>query len=81
LGNSKKHGIGHEMINTIEEFNELATMTDTAEECLESLRFGSHWVLIAVLSKKYGIKTFERREAIRAARKILNEFITAYSAD
>lgn len=68
------------MIKTIEEYNELATMTDTAEECLESLRFGSHWLLIALLGKKHGIKIIDRVEAIKTARKMCNEFIDAYNS-
>jgi hypothetical protein len=81
LGNPEEHGTGHEMIKTIEEYNELATLADTAEECLESLRFGSHWILMGTLSQKYGIRTFDRREAIKKARQLCNEFITAYSAE
>lgn len=65
------------MIKTIDEYNELATMVDTAEETLESLRFGNHYLLSAKMAK-HGIRHLDRKETIKAARKILDEFMAAY---
>lgn len=62
------------MIQSIEDYQELATLADTAQECLESLRFGSHAFLILKLKQKYGIVT-DRLGAIKAARKLCDEFI------
>ncbi len=62
------------MIETIEEYNELAIMADTAEECLQSLRFGSHAFLISTLLTKYGIKS-DRLTSIKEARRLCDEFI------
>lgn len=62
------------MIATIEEYNKLASMADTAEECLQSLRFGSHAFLIRVLKKDYGIIT-DRAGAIKEARKLCKEYL------
>lgn len=64
------------MIATIEEYQELATMADRAEDCLQSLRFGSHAFLILKLKEKYNIIT-DRLGAIKEARRLCNEFMTA----
>ena len=61
-------------ITTIEEYQELARLADTAEECLYSLRFGSHAFLMKVLREKYGITT-DRLGAIKQARRLCNEFL------
>ncbi len=66
------------MIASVEDYQELATMADTAEECLNSLRFGSHAFLILKLKQKYGIIT-DRLGAIKAARKLCDEFILVHS--
>lgn len=68
------------MIRTIEEYQELAAMTDTAEECLESMRFGSHAKLIRYLYVNYQIRT-DRLGAIKEARRLLNEFMLAMEAE
>lgn len=62
------------MIETVEEYNELAVMADTAEECLESLRFGSHAFLISKLLTRYGIST-DRAGSIKEARRLCDEYI------
>lgn len=62
------------MITTKEQYQELASMADTAEECLNSLRFGSHAFLILKLKQDHGIIT-DRMGAIKAARKLCDEFI------
>ena len=56
------------MITSVSDYQELATLADTAEECLQSLRFGSHAFLILTLKKKYGIIT-DRLGAIKEARR------------
>lgn len=67
-------------IKNLEEFHELATMADVAEETLTSLRFGNHWLLKAKLKSKHGLSTDTREDAIRQARRLCDEFITAYNA-
>lgn len=62
------------MIINIEQYLELAKLADTAEECLQSLRFGSHASLIRVLKKDYGIVA-NRESSIREARKLCREYM------
>lgn len=62
------------MIKTLEEYHELATLADTAEECLQSMRFGSHAYLMRILRERYGIIT-DRIGAIKQARKLCDEFL------
>lgn len=79
MGGAKNYHAGHAMSKHIEtqaEYNELATMADTAEECLQSLRFGSHAFLIRILYTKYEIRT-DRLGAIKAARKLCKEYMDA----
>ena len=59
---------------TQEEYNELAKLADTAEECLQSLRFGSHAFLMRVLREKYGTIT-DRMGAIKEARRLCREYL------
>lgn len=61
---------------TQQEYNELATLADTAEECLQSLRFGSHAFLMRTLREKYGIIT-DRLGAIKEARRLCREYLDA----
>lgn len=58
----------------VDEYNELAKLADTAEDCLNSLRFGSHAFLILKLRQQYGIIT-DRMGAIKEARRLCNEFL------
>ena len=55
-------------------------MADVAEEALSSLRFGSHYALKLELSR-YGISTSSREGDIKAARRLCDEFMTAWKAD
>jgi len=64
------------MIQTQEEYNELAVMADTAEDCLQSLRFGSHAALMRLLYVRYKIRT-DRLGAIREARRLCQEYMNA----
>ena len=64
------------MIQSLKDYQELASMADTAQECIESLRFGSHYLLIKKLKEEYGIVT-DRMGAIKKARQLCDEFIQA----
>lgn len=55
-------------------------MADTAEECLNSLRFGSHAELIRVLLVEHGIRT-DRLGAIREARRLCDEYLMSLEAE
>ena len=68
------------MITSSDDFHKLATMADTAEECLQSLRFGSHAALMLLLKLKYGI-TADRTQSIKEARRLCSEFVTAQSVE
>jgi hypothetical protein len=67
-------------ISSMTEYNDLAQAADVAEDALGSLRFGSHWLLIQKL-KKYGVHTTDSKQAIKAARRLCNEFMQAYNAE
>lgn len=73
MGNPK----GVSMITSIEQYQELATMTDTAEDALTSKHFGAHYLLCLKLYTEHGIKA-DRLGAIREARKLCDEFMAAY---
>lgn len=62
------------------QFEQLASLADTAEESIESLRFGSHYAL-KLLLQKYGIivRSDDRMDLVRAARRLCNEWIYANS--
>jgi hypothetical protein len=68
------------MIKNLPDYNELAMRADVAEECLGTLRYGSHYELARLLREKYGIITRDNLLAIKAARRLCNEFMTAYNA-
>ena len=69
-------------IKDIEEYNALAQMMDTAEESLTTLAFGSHYALKMVLKTKYGVDMRGTREDdIAAARRLCDEFMTAWRAE
>ena len=65
------------MIRTNAEYNELAHMADMAEENMTSMRFGSHYLLIPKLKSKHGVVARDRRDAIRKARKLCDEYLYA----
>jgi thiamine monophosphate synthase len=65
-------------IRTIEEYSDLAQAADVAEDALGSLRFGSHWLLIQKLSG-YGVHVTDSKAAIKAARRLCDEFMQAYN--
>ena len=64
------------MIKSMDDYKELATMADTAEDCIQSLRFGSHAFLIRLLREKYGIIT-DRMGSIKEARRLCREYLDA----
>jgi hypothetical protein len=55
-------------------------MADVAEEALGSMRFGSHYALKLELSR-HGIITSSREGDIKAARRLCDEFMTAWNAE
>lgn len=65
------------MITSMEEYDRLAHMADVAEEALTSLRFGSHFALQLEL-RKHGANTRTREGDIKAARRLCDEFMSAY---
>ena len=69
------------MLKTIEECGELALMADNAEECLGTFRFGSHYALIKYLKNNHGIIVHSSQDAIKAAKRLCNEFMMAYNAE
>lgn len=67
------------MITSLQEYSKLSHMADVAEEALNSMRFGSHFMLKLEL-KKHGAQTSTREGDIKAARRLCDEFMTAYNA-
>jgi hypothetical protein len=65
------------MIHTQEQYNKLAVMADTAEECLSSLKFGSHWLLRNILRQEHGVIATDSASAIRLARQLCDEWLFA----
>jgi len=75
LGGTEINAHGYyEMIKSMDDYKELATMADTAEDCIQSLRFGSHAFLIRLLREKYGIIT-DRMGSIKEARRLCREYL------
>lgn len=66
---------GLSMIESDDEWHELSRMADTAEECLTSLRFGSHWLLKQKL-RKHGISNSSREADIKSAKKLCDEYLS-----
>lgn len=73
MGNAEDNPCGPAEM-TQAEYNELAQMADTAEDCLNSIKFGSHAFLILLLRTKYGVMT-DRLGAIKEARKLCNQYL------
>jgi hypothetical protein len=67
-------------ISGMAEYDDLARAADVAEDALGSMRFGSHWLLIQKL-KQYGVYTTDSKQAIKAARRLCDEFMQAYNAE
>lgn len=65
---------------TIDEYNELADLADVGEDRLitGSGRSGVHYELMHVLGR-HGIFVMSREEAVKAARKLCNEFLDSLS--
>lgn len=69
------------MIKSLAQYNELATMADVAEESLGTLRYGSHYALIMYLKQSHGLNVRDSKLAIKEARRLCDEFMTAYNAN
>jgi hypothetical protein len=65
----------------IKQYKELSHMVEMAEENQGTLRFGAHYFLKEYLKKNFGIKTGDNPDTIRKARRLLDEFLTAYTAE
>lgn len=70
-----------DMIKNVKQYQELASMVEMAEENLGSLRYGAHYALKAYLKKNFNLITGDNRDTIKRARRLLDEFITAYTAE
>lgn len=81
MGSTEATCSGNPMLKTIEEYKELSEMVETARDCLQSLRFGSHWLLEAKLIKHGILARGDRDAAIKAAERLCDEFMTAYTAE
>jgi hypothetical protein len=65
----------------INQYKELASMVEMAEENQGTLRFGAHYALKAYLKKNFNLITGDNRDTIRRARRLLDEFMTAYTSE
>lgn len=65
------------MITSSNQYNELADLTDKAEDRLVtgSGEPGTHYMLMHVLRQSFGIAVFTREDAIKQARKLCNEYL------
>jgi len=74
MGRAKGNDV---MIQSFAEYDEFASMADTAEENLSKMRFGSHWLLRVKIKQRFNVDICGREEAIKFARRLCDEFITA----
>ena len=60
-----------------QEYYELMTITEEAADRLYSGegRSGVHYELIALLKSKHGVLAMSREEAVRAGRKLCDEYV------
>jgi hypothetical protein len=65
----------------IKQYQELASMVEMAEENQGTLRFGAHYALKAYLKKNFNLITGDNRDTIKRARRLLDEFMTAYTSE
>jgi predicted transcriptional regulator len=64
-------------VTNAKQCQELSYRADQAEENLSSSRFGEHARLMEILRREHGIRVRDRREAIKAARRLCDEFLFA----
>lgn len=64
-------------ITSQQQYNDLAHMADMAEENMSSMRFGSHYALIQKLKAQHGMIAKDRRDAIKKARQLCDEWLYA----
>jgi hypothetical protein len=69
------------MIKNVKQYQELSSLVEMAEENLSTLRFGAHYFLKMYLKKHFGLVTGDSRDTIKKARKLMDEFMTAYLAE
>lgn len=62
-------------ITTLEQYEELATMLETAHDTLRSASTqGPHFLLVSYLRAQYNISTNGRVDAMRAALQLLADY-------
>jgi predicted transcriptional regulator len=64
-------------ITSARQCQELSHRADMAEENMSSSRFGEHARLMEILRREHGIRVRDRREAIKVARRLCDEFLFA----
>jgi predicted transcriptional regulator len=64
-------------VTSTKQCQELSCRADQAEENMSSSRFGEHARLMEILRREHGIRVRDRREAIKAARRLCDEFLYA----
>lgn len=75
------HFVRCDMIKNTKQYQELASMVEMAEENLGTLRYGAHYFLKQYLKKNFGLVTGDSRDTIRKARRLMDEFMTAYTTE
>jgi hypothetical protein len=72
------------MVGTIKDarqYQELAQMVEAAEENMGTLKFGAHYFLKQYLKKHFNLITGDSRDTIKRTRRLMDEFMTAYTAE
>jgi hypothetical protein len=65
------------MITSAKQAQELSHRADMALENMSTSRFGEHAFLMRILLKDHGIRVSDRKEAIRVARQLVDEYLFA----
>jgi hypothetical protein len=65
----------------INQYKELASMVEMAEENQGTMRFGAHFFLKKYLKENFGVTTGDNKNTIKKARQLLDEFLTAYTSE
>lgn len=68
-------------IKNVQQYQELASMVEAAEENMGTLRFGAHYFLKSYLKKNFGLVTGDNRDTIKKARRLMDEWMTAYTTE
>ena len=68
-------------VKTAKQCQELSYRADQAEENMTTTRFGEHARLMEILEREHGIRVRDRREAIKVARRLCDEYLYAQEAE